>query len=180
MTVTSSSAGPDGTSPGDEKLFALVKDGDRAAFDRLTRRHLPAVLGLAQWITGDPDHADSIAADVFLQVWTECRRDRQAGLLFALWLDRLVVQRCVDSGGGAAVAGNPADTPKPAAVLIPERERVALGLYVQRRLCCDEIALVLGLSVPMVEHLLITGRRTYRAVVGSSAIQSPANLVVKM
>lgn len=164
MPVTSSSASPDGISPGDEKLIALAKDGDRAAFDRLTRRHLPAVLRLAQWITGDPDRADGIATDVFLQVWTECRRDRQAGLPFALWLDQLVVRRCVESGGGAAVAGNPADTPKLAAVLIPERERVALGLYSQRRLCCDEIALVLGLSVPMVEHLLATGRRAIRAL----------------
>lgn len=52
----------------DGQLVALVKAGDRAAFDALYRRHSPYVLSLAVRIQGNVTDVEDIVHDAFLRV----------------------------------------------------------------------------------------------------------------
>lgn len=69
----------------DAELVALVKVGDRGAFDALYRRHAPYVLSLAVRIQGNVTDVEDIVHDAFLRVvgrLSELRR----GEAFRPWL----------------------------------------------------------------------------------------------
>ena len=52
----------------DEVLMARVARGDEPAYRTLTRRHLPAMLGLARRILGNTTDAEDVAREAMLRV----------------------------------------------------------------------------------------------------------------
>ena len=79
----------------DEALMARVARGDERAFQVLSRRHLPAMLGLARRILGSTADAEDVAQEAFLRVWTHAPRWRPLAQ-FRTWLTRVVVNLCLD------------------------------------------------------------------------------------
>jgi len=75
----------DGVELKDAQLVALMKAGDRAAFDLLYRRHAPYVLSLAVRIQGNATDVEDIVHDAFLRV--SGRLDElRSGDAFRPWL----------------------------------------------------------------------------------------------
>jgi RNA polymerase sigma-70 factor, ECF subfamily len=68
---------------------ALAAAGDTAAFERLYRRHLNRVHGLARWLVG-PDEAEDAVQDVFIRVWEKLAQF-EGRSAFGTWLHRLAV-----------------------------------------------------------------------------------------
>ena len=79
----------------DEALMARVARGDERAFQLLSRRHLPAMLGLARRILGNAGDAEDVAQEAFMRVWTHAPR-WQPLAQFRTWLTRVVVNLCLD------------------------------------------------------------------------------------
>ena len=75
--------------------MARVARGDERAFQLLSRRHLPAMLGLARRILGNAAEAEDVAQEAFLRVWTHAPR-WQPLAQFRTWLTRVVVNLCLD------------------------------------------------------------------------------------
>ena len=79
----------------DEALMARVARGDEAAYRLLSRRHVPAMLGLARRILGNAADAEDVAQEAMLRVWTHAPR-WQPLAQFRTWLTRIVVNLCLD------------------------------------------------------------------------------------
>ncbi len=69
--------------------IALAVAGDTAAFERLYRRHLARVHGLARWLVG-LDEAEDAVQDVFIRVWEKLSQF-EGRSAFGTWLHRLAV-----------------------------------------------------------------------------------------
>jgi RNA polymerase sigma-70 factor (ECF subfamily) len=166
----------------DEALMARVARGDEPAFRVLSRRHLPAMLGLARRILGNAADAEDVAQEAMLRVWTHAPR-WQPLALFRTWLTRVVVNLCLDRKRRAAwveleAAGEIAD-PAPAVTEqaeaaererllaaaiaeLPERQRVAIALTYGEGMSNAQVAEILDASVSAVETLLIRGKQNLR------------------
>src|SRR5471030_1240837 len=79
----------------DEALMARIARGDELAFRQLSRRHLPAMLGVARRILGNAADAEDVAQEAMLRVWTHAPR-WQPLAAFRTWLTRVVVNLCLD------------------------------------------------------------------------------------
>lgn len=79
----------------DERLMALVKEGDTAAFDVLVGRHRQAVLSLARFACG-PDLADDVAQAAFVSLWQHSHRYSRERGAFRAWLLAIVRHRGID------------------------------------------------------------------------------------
>jgi RNA polymerase sigma-70 factor (ECF subfamily) len=62
-------------------------NGDTLAFERLYRRHVAKVHGLARWLLGRED-VDDVLQDVFIRVWQKLDTFR-GNSAFSTWLHRL-------------------------------------------------------------------------------------------
>lgn len=80
----------------DETLVARVRSGDPAAFDGLVRRHLRRAFGLAYRITGQREDAEDLVQDAFLSA-LEHLDSYDDTRPFRPWLDRIVVNRAINS-----------------------------------------------------------------------------------
>jgi RNA polymerase sigma-70 factor (ECF subfamily) len=167
----------------DLALMAEVARGDEAAFRQLSRRHLPAMLGLARRILGNAADAEDVAQEAMLRVWTHAPR-WQPLAAFRTWLTRIVVNLCLDRKRRAQwvdldSAGEIAD-PTPGAfdvaeqsereralagaiATLPARQRTAIVLTYTEGMTNAQVAEVLDTSVSAVETLLIRGKQNLRA-----------------
>jgi len=73
----------------DAEDVSLAVAGDRRAFERLYRRHVGRVLGLA-WRLMGRDEAEEITQDVFVRAWEKLATFRGEAA-FGTWLYRLAV-----------------------------------------------------------------------------------------
>jgi RNA polymerase sigma-70 factor (ECF subfamily) len=73
---------------------SLAREGDREAFERLYRRHVPRVHGLARRMAGG-DAADDLVQDVFVRAWQKLATFRGESA-FGTWLYRLAVNVIVE------------------------------------------------------------------------------------
>lgn len=172
----------------DEALMADVAAGSRAAFERLSRRHLRRSLALAHRVLGNAADAEEVVQDAFLQVWLHAGNWRGNGALFSTWLYRIVVNRCLDYRRRRAFAplDDAADVPTPepdaltlvadrqlaakvddAIAGLPERQRAALGLCYYGDIGCSQAAAILDISMSAMESLLVRARRTVRGRLGA-------------
>jgi RNA polymerase sigma-70 factor (ECF subfamily) len=72
-----------------------AREGDRDAFERLYRLHVPRIYALARRM-GGPEAADDLTQDVFVRAWEKLgsfRGDSQ----FGTWLYRLAINVIVES-----------------------------------------------------------------------------------
>jgi RNA polymerase sigma factor (sigma-70 family) len=86
---------PNQRDDGDADDVALAAGGDRQAFERLYRRHVRRIHGLASRMAG-ADAADDLTQDVFVRAWEKLPTFR-AESRFGTWLYRLAVNVIVES-----------------------------------------------------------------------------------
>lgn len=55
-------------------LMGRVAKGDEAAYRLLSRRHVPAMLGLARRVLGNAADAEDVVQEAMLRVWTHAPR----------------------------------------------------------------------------------------------------------
>ena len=170
----------------DEALMARVARGDAPAYRTLTRRHLPAMLGLARRILGNAADAEDVAQEAMLRVWTHAPR-WQPLAAFRTWLTRVVVNLCLDRKrraqwvalevAGEIVDPTPGVTEKAehdererllaaAIAELPARQRSAIMLTYSEGMSNAQVAEILDTSVSAVETLLIRGKQNLRARLG--------------
>lgn len=170
----------------DAVLMRLVAGGDRAAFGRLVRRHLPGTVRLAARVLGNAAAAEDAAQEAFVRVWKHAARFEDPGArgaLFTTWLYRIVVNLCIDEKRKARFSALD-DVPEPldarpdaegemqgkeraarvqaALAALPERQRTALVLCFYEELSNREAAEIMGVGVKALESLLVRARRTLR------------------
>jgi RNA polymerase sigma-70 factor, ECF subfamily len=75
----------------DSKLVALVRDGDRIAFEVLYRRHAAFAMNLAVRIQGSAGDVEDVVHDAFLRAHQRLHELRDANV-FRSWLGAIVVR----------------------------------------------------------------------------------------
>ena len=173
----------DSDNASDVALMARVARGEEVAFRQLSRRHLPAMLGLARRIMGNAADAEDVAQEAMLRVWTHAPR-WQPLAAFRTWLTRIVVNLCLDRKRRAKwvdleAAGEIVD-PAPtvtdvaeqsereraltaAIAELPERQRAAIVLTYTEGMTNAQVAEVLDTSISAVETLLVRGKQNLRS-----------------
>src|SRR5262245_22831829 len=170
----------------DEALMARVARGDERAFQLLSRRHLPAMLGLARRILGNAAEAEDVAQEAFMRVWTHAPR-WQPLAQFRTWLTRIVTNLCLDrrrrapwvelEAAGEIVDPTPDAAQKAevderermlAAAIekLPARQRTAVVLTYGEGMSNAQVAEILDTSVSAVETLLVRGKQNLRRALG--------------
>jgi RNA polymerase sigma-70 factor, ECF subfamily len=168
---------------GDAELLRAIADGDRAAFDRLSQRHLDRAYGVALRMTGSRADAEDVVQDVFLRLWLKPDSWRPGQAQFSTWLYRVVVNRCLDlkrrprgtdldsidepqdpdaNAEDSLIAAQRGKALEAAVAELPERQRAAIVLTYTAGLRNAEAAATLEISVKAFEALLVRAKRELR------------------
>jgi len=177
----------DKTDESDRDLMAAVAAGDQPSFRRFVERHQNLVIGTVARMIGTAD-AEDIAQQVFLNVWKSAPRWRPEAKV-TTWLmtitRRLVFNearrrsrtRIVPRQSEEESPEYPDTKPSPdreileremhaaieaAMESLPERERMVVVLRRHEAMPYEEIAAILGTTVPSVKSLLFRARNTLR------------------
>lgn len=172
----------------DEEMMKSVAVGDTGSFRRLVERHQQMVIGTVARMIGSAD-AEDLAQQVFINVWKSAPRWRPEAR-FTTWLmtitkrlvfnesrrrtrSRLLPQSYEDIRVTERVDRAPLPDEllqqrelslaiERAMALLPEKERLAVILRQQEGMPYEEIATVLGVSVPAVKSLLFRARNSLK------------------
>ncbi len=87
--------GPGDTGIPDERLVAMARDGNDAAFEELIRRHKRRILGMAARFARDDLELEEIAQEAFVKAYENLVRFR-GDAPFAHWLARIASNTCYD------------------------------------------------------------------------------------
>ena len=179
---------------GDAELLRAIADGDRAAFDRLSRRHLDRAYGVALRMTGSKADAEDVVQDVFLRLWLRPDSWRPGQAMFSTWLYRVVVNRCLDlkrrpKGTDLDSIEEPQDPDvnaedgmleaernralDGAVNKLPERQRAAIVLTYTAGLRNAEAASAMEISVKAFEALLVRAKRELRDLLAGQGWMQP-------
>lgn len=172
-------------------LMARIGTGDHAAFRQLVERHQNAVIGTVAKMLGDPSDAEDIAQQVFLRIWRNAKHYRPDAKFttYIFTITRNLVfnetrrrgrKKEVSSDereehSNHTIEDHPARQPDAqvlqaellaavdaAIAALPETQRLAVVLQRYEQLAYEEIATVLGLTVPAVKSLLFRARTSLR------------------
>jgi len=173
----------------DRELMEAVATGDHGAFRLLVERHQGLVIGTLARMLGTAD-AEDIAQQVFLRVWRSAPRWTPQAKV-TTWImtiarrlafnesrrrgrSRILRQSEEDVGMPEGIE-DPSASPdrrieqeelrgavESAMAELPERERMAVILRRHHEMPYEDIASVLGVSVPAVKSLLFRARNTLR------------------
>ncbi|MCX6959237.1 MAG: sigma-70 family RNA polymerase sigma factor [Verrucomicrobia bacterium] len=178
----------------DEALMHLITVGDERAFRDLVERHQQLVIGTVARMIGSAD-AEDIAQQVFVNVWKSSSRWRpQPHAKFTTWLltitKRLVFNesrrrsrtRLIPQSREEGIFPEHPDPSlgpdeqildaelhraiESAMATLPEKERMAVILRRHEEMPYEEIAVVLGVSLPSVKSLLFRARTTLKEQLG--------------
>jgi len=168
---------------GDAELLRAIADGDRAAFDRLSRRHLDRAYGVALRMTGGRADAEDVVQDVFLRLWLRPESWRPGQAQFSTWLYRVVVNRCLDlkrrpkgteldsveepqapdaNAEDSLLRAERSRALDSAVAKLPERQRAAIVLTYTAGLRNAEAASAMEISIKAFEALLVRAKRELR------------------
>lgn len=177
--------------PDDLELMARVRAGEVEAFTALVERHQNRVIGTIVRMLGSPEEAEDLAQLVFVRVWRNAAR-WEPSAKFTTWLltiTRNLVFNEVRRRGrarvvpleepgdeapreyaderatdpGEALAAAELEAAIDAAIqALPESARLAVILRRYEEMPYEEIAVVLGVTVPAVKSLLFRARSELR------------------
>lgn len=179
----------------DVALMQLVRDGDAGAFEELVRRHQHAVVGTVAKMLGNPSDAEDIAQQVFVRIWksagrytpqakfttwmftitrnlvfNETRRRRRKPTVSTDEREELMREVVEDRHGPSptevALQAELERAVDAAIESLPEKQRLAVVLRRYEEMPYEEIAEVLGLSVPAVKSLLFRARTQLKEQLG--------------
>lgn len=168
----------------DNALIQRVAAGDHRAYQSLVERHLRHAVTLAYRVLFDRADAEEVAQEAFLRVWQHAARWRpNGGASFRTWLNRVVVNLCIDrkrrpsmaalddqpdpvdpqaTPYEARLAGETSDRLAAALQRLPERQRAAIVLCYWEGESNIAAAEALGVSVGALESLLVRAKRALR------------------
>lgn len=188
--------------PDDLELMARARDGDAEAFTVLVERHQHWVIGVVAKMLGSPNEAEDLAQMVFVRVWKSAARWEPTAK-FTTWLltiTRNLVFNEVRRRGRARTVPleESEDRPprefadhrvvSPAAALanselldaidtaiqsLAEQPRMALILRRYEEMSYEDIAAVLGVTVPAVKSMLFRARTELRSRLAVYLDKSP-------
>lgn len=169
----------------DETLLAGIAGGSEGAFEQFLTRHVDAIHGYTQRLTGSRDDADDLTQETFLRVWQRAGSYQPGRVRVTTWLHTIAHHLCVDRWRKpAAEAEHDMDlledpAPGPAGELdrarlaarldralagLPLDQKAALLLVEVRGLSLREVAVVLGGTIEAAESRLARARRALRTV----------------
>jgi len=168
--------------------MVAIAEGDRQAFRQLVERHQGVVIGTAARMIGAAE-AEDLAQQVFLNVWKSAPRWRPKAKV-TTWLmiitkrlvfnesrrrsrSRIIPQQREDEGLPESTDKAPAPDEQildqelhfaveAAMAALSEKERMAVVMRRHEGMSYEEIAEVLGTSVPAVKSLLFRARNLLR------------------
>ena len=170
----------------DHQLMVQAGAGNDKAFDVLVKRHLRAVIIMAQAVLGNAALADEVAQEAFLRLWKQAPKwdpDGAAGV--RTWLRRVATNLCYDQCRRKVMAplddiGDIEDEARNAFEdmtekdqkrivdyligSLPERQRTAIVLTYLEEMSGQEVADAMELTVKAVESLLVRAKQKLRAL----------------
>lgn len=169
----------------DTALMHRVARGDHAAYRLLVDKYLRHAVTVAYRVLYNRGDAEEVAQEAFLRVWQHAARWRaDGGASFKTWLNRVVVNLCIDRKRKPATAalddqieiadeehGTPyderlaAETSDHVALALqklPERQRAAILLCFWEGESNIDAAKALDISIGALESLLIRAKRALR------------------
>jgi RNA polymerase sigma-70 factor, ECF subfamily len=170
----------------DFELMRLAGEGNERAFEILIERHQALVIGTVGRMLGGFEGAEDIAQQVFVRAWRSADRYRPEAK-FTTWLMTIarnlvfneikrrgkvkwssmeneagVTREFVDArsvdGSGALSEREVQDAISQAIADLPEMQRMALVLRRYEDLPYEEIAAILGITLPAVKSLIFRAR----------------------
>ena len=181
-----------GAADDDARLVALMlraRDGDEEAFRELVEATEDRVFGMIAKMLGGVEGAEDLAQKVYLRIW-QARGRYEPSAKFTTWMfaiaHRLVLNERRGRARAAAVFYRPAEDEFPrepsggnppsaeasaselaraidaALAALPEEQRTAMVLRRYEEMPYEDIAGVLGTTVPAVKSLLFRARETLR------------------
>ena len=179
---------PSESETSDQILMQGIGRGDTQAFREFVERHQSLVIGMVARMIGTAD-AEDVAQQVFLNVWKSAPRWRPEAKVTTWMLTiakRLVFNESRRRSRARLIPQSqdeeeerdyPDASPGPdrqvlerelrdaiesAISFLPEKERLALVLRQYQEMPYDEIAVVLGMSLPAVKSLLFRARESLK------------------
>ena len=174
-------------------LVQRASGGDVRAFEVLVRRYQTPILRLCVGMLGDRHAAEDAAQDAFFSAWRSLGRFR-GDAQFSTWLYRIATNQCLRDmrRRPARTAELPADLPaaegeaphnrleaaeagaavSAAVARLSPEQRVALLLRELGGLSYDQIAEVLGVSMPAVKSRIYHARVELARDLGAHGLDS--------
>ena len=178
----------------DAALMLAFQQGDEGAFRTLYQRHAHAMFAFCHRFVRDAARAEELAQDVFVKLHGSGARWRPSAR-FRTWLYRIASNHCLNElrrGEHAARRADPAEPTDPDSLpsfgaspedqargaaleravgrllaRLPEKQRAALVLCRLEGLSYEEVAEIMGTTVPAVKSLI------HRATVAAATSLEP-------
>lgn len=185
LSVLNPSMSSSATPEPEIEWMARIRDGDMEAFRHLVETHQARVIGTISKMLGSDAEAEDLAQQVFIRVWKSAPRYRPTAK-FTTWLFRITrnlvfneLRRKRHFVDQAEEMPEPAERrdQEPDQVLmegelqsaiqaainrLPESQRLAIILRRYEEMPYEEIATVMGTTVPAVKSILFRARAELR------------------
>ncbi len=164
---------------GDEKLVALVRNGNNAAFEALVQRYQPRLLAFCRHMLSSQEDAEDVLQEVFAASYNALLGDNRP-INARPWLYRIARNRCLNHLRKPKAAGQDSmdiferDNGTTTAETVhqreefrdivsdvgelPETQRTALLLREIDALSYDQIAEAMDTTIPSIKSLLVRAR----------------------
>jgi RNA polymerase sigma factor (sigma-70 family) len=164
---------------GDERLIALIRDGQERAFETLFERYQARLLAFCRGMLASAEDAEDVLQEVFVAAHKAILADNRA-INARPWLYRIARNRCLNHlrkpvpegqdsmdihphENGVSVAERVQKREEFRALIadvqdLPETQRTALLLREIDALAYEEIAVAMDTTVPAVKSLLVRAR----------------------